>query len=458
MDKRFFKVYINSLCLVVLLLFTTITSVINAGASQGSWETDLLLPDTSERNLSTVFTGHSQIPIFSTTDTSSDIPKLKTYWQYPGSGGVGQDQNWIYLAMEMPTIDVDHVSDVAEHTYSNTFVLSWVYVDNNEGVYRIYMECEEDETEGISIVSIDENLIYIPPSGYSVRGKPSHALDSSGNPHVAIVVGQDVSPYNRMLIYIKKAQTSQSSCNVVSYFDCTTVESRSLSLGGLGFSPKITVNANIVPGILFYDGSTHNLTFAYPQIDQTYYPNCGPGDNTWRCVSISSVAQSGSLLDSDTGINNSQPQFAWTYAAPYPTSMYHAYFVGSGGNCGDDYYRNSIGNIVHGNRWQCIQVTQIGYDPIFKSTSIQVDDEYNAIIAFNSGEIFRLGVVFWNSDANTYSVQTVDSGPFNTGMDASLALSKSGRGFIAYIEDEEYSPNLKIALQYQKIFLPMIIR
>jgi hypothetical protein len=43
-------------------------------------------------------------------------------------------------------------------------------------------------------------------------------------------------------------------------------------------------------------------------------------------------------------------------------------------------------------------------------------------------------------------------------MFASLALSNAGRGFIAYIEDEEYSPNLRFALQDFATYVPFVQR
>jgi hypothetical protein len=218
------------------------------------------------------------------------------------------------------------------------------------------------------------------------------------------------------------------------------------------------VNSSFTPGILFYNGYTDYLTYAYPQSNSAYNPNCGPDDNTWRCVEISDAAQSVSLIDSDMGPNSSRPQFAWSYEDTLnQTWMHHARFVGSGGNCGEDYYRNAMGIIVEGYRWQCNQTAEIGIDPYFVSTSIQVDGNDNAVIAVNSGEIFRLGVVYGNSDTS-YSYQVVESGPINTGMFASLALSNAGRGFIAYIEDEEYSPNLRFALQDFATYVPFVQR
>jgi hypothetical protein len=52
----------------------------------------------------------------------------------------------------------------------------------------------------------------------------------------------------------------------------------------------------------------------------------------------------------------------------------------------------------------------------------------------------------------------VDGRGINTGKNAALALNDDGLGFILYIENEEYSPNLKIAYQQRNVFLPLTIR
>ncbi|NMB69450.1 MAG: hypothetical protein GYA20_11895 [Chloroflexi bacterium] len=76
-------------------------------------------------------------------------------------------------------------------------------------------------------------------------------------------------------------------------------------------------------------------------------------------------------------------------------------------------------------------------------------DETRAYLNLETGEVFS-----FNED----EVSAMESGPINTGKNASLALSSSGRGFIAYIQDEEYSPNLRIALQSLATYIPIVQR
>lgn len=457
MKTRRSRVYALTIGMIVVLLFTTVQSAAGAGASHGPWQTDLFIADTALTNISTTFGGPSQVPILSATWAAEQA--LHFYWPYPGDSFVGPGGHWNYFYQAMPLMDMDHVSDIAEHTYIESFVLSWVYVRNDGDVYRVYMEFIDDPVWGIARLNYHNDRLYHPPDGYTVQGKPSHALDGSGNPHVAIIIGATATPFTKSLIYIKEASSTQSSCNFVSDYQCDIIETRNGITGGIGATPKITVNSSYVPGILFYDSYYDYLTYAYPQSNTNYYPNCGPGDNTWRCVQISDSAQSSSVMDSDIGAGVSQPQFAWSYEDGLnQTWVNHARFVGSGGNCGDDYYRNQFNMIVHGNRWECHQTAEIGIDPYTISVSIQVDNNNNPMIACNPGDtVAQLGVIYGDAD-NNFTYQKVESGPINTGKNASLALSSSGRGFIAYIEDEEYSPNLRIALQSLTTYIPIVQR
>jgi hypothetical protein len=203
--------------------------------------------------------------------------------------------------------------------------------------------------------------------------------------------------------------------------------------------------------------------YAYPAT-ALQHPNCGPGDNTWRCVTISSNVQYDSDMDLDISASATRPQMAWTYTDGLSqTWVYHARYVGSGGNCGEDYRVIPVPPYsVLGNLWDCNQTAEIGksVDTLgFEYVSIQVDDEDNPVFAFptDTGVYYDLGVNYGNSDG-TYDYQKVDGHGIHTGKDPALALSSDGRGLIAFIEDEEYSPNLRVALQNLNTFIPLVVR
>ncbi|HOU45477.1 MAG TPA: hypothetical protein PLS77_14080 [Anaerolineaceae bacterium] len=104
--------------------------------------------------------------------------------------------------------------------------------------------------------------------------------------------------------------------------------------------------------------------------------------------------------------------------------------------------------------------TTIGLDAYAKYVSIQVDDQDDPVIAFNAGNgmYFNMGIIYGNPDGS-YDYQRVDGGHgINTGLDPALALDKYGRGFLVYMEDEEYSPNIRIAYQKSYTYLPSIMR
>lgn len=99
-------------------------------------------------------------------------------------------------------------------------------------------------------------------------------------------------------------------------------------------------------------------------------------------------------------------------------------------------------------------------DAYAKYVSIQVDDQDDPVIAFNAGNgmYFNMGIIYGNPDGS-YDYQRVDGGHgINTGLDPALALDKYGRGFLVYVEDEEYSPNIRIAYQKSYTYLPSIMR
>lgn len=451
------RMVLLTLGVVAALLLITFQSAAGAGASGGSWTTGLFESNTSEEQISTVFGGPTQIPIISSIDAGQKAFVLK-FPEIGGDGSCGPGNTWQCWSLYEPEMESDHISEVAEHTYVQSFVLSWVWVRNDGDVYRYYQEWVANSTE-LALVDSGNEMIYRPPTGSSVVGRPSLALDPSGNAHVALLSQMESTPFMRSIIYLHWSNNTGSTCGFSSRYQCDTIEAHSILVGSIGPYPKITVNSSYEPAILFYDGYTNFLTYAYPRSNTSYSPNCGPGDNTWRCVEVSDSLQSGSVIELAIGEDITRPQIAWSYTDGLSqTWMHHARYVGSGGNCGDDYYRNLMGIIVHGNVWSCHEVALIGNNPIYTSVSLQVDNENNPVIAINSGDgVFRLGVIYGFPD-ETYVYQIVESGPINTGKNASLALSATGRGFIAYIQDEEYSPNLRFALQNLTTFIPFVQR
>jgi hypothetical protein len=149
-------------------------------------------------------------------------------------------------------------------------------------------------------------------------------------------------------------------------------------------------------------------------------------------------------------------------------TIWHAEYVGSGGNCGEEptLYLGTI------KRWHCTDVAILGdlaswYTPSF---SIAVDPQGYSVIAYNDdpGDLApvylyvaypkeRVGIA-----GPGWIAQKIDGPPVTevaTGAQAALSLNSTGLGFIGYLQEEDYElPDLKIAWQQFQIFLPLIIR
>lgn len=428
-------------------------------ASRAPWTVNTFQSDLVTKNISTVFGGPAQVPITSYFGSDALYQWIRiTYPDPDGSGNCGPGDRWacqIYLYTSMKE---KSLSAVAEHTFINSFKLGWVYEDTIEKA--IFLRYQEFSTGMVSLSS-GNTMIYNPTDEWTVTGQPSLAYDSSGNAHVALVV-TNTSTNARYLKYIHYTNTTQTSCGFSSRYDCINV--KYTDGPSLGTQPGIVVTPDGNPRIMFYYGSTLSLMYAYPAT-ALQHPNCGPSDNTWRCVAISSNVQSDSDMDIDMSANATRPQMAWTYTDGLnQTWVYHARYVGSGGNCGEDYrvLPTFPPSSVLGNLWDCTQTAEIGksVDTLgFEYVSIQVDDEDNPVIAFptDTGVYYDLGVIYGNSDGS-FDYQKVDGHGIHTGKDPALALNTDGRGFIAFIEDEEYSPNLRIATQYLYTYIPLIMR
>lgn len=437
---------------LVLLVISAAVQPASAGAFQTGWMTDTIYDETSLTTYSTVFGGPNQIPIISVQDGES----LRTMRYYGGGvGNCAQGSDWLCNNFGVELIEDNSLSDMAAYTFTNTFKIAWVYPQTNNTLAYLYMELNL----GGSLLDWGTETIYDLPDGSSFMGRPSLAFDDYGNAHIAVVIHTTASLV-RTLKYIHHTGSTNTSCGLSNHYTCETILGKSAMQGGLGSYPKIVVNGHNEPQILYYDGVTDYLSYAYPQDLATYHPNCGPGGNTWRCVGISNMVQSASDMDLAIGPNTTRPQLAWTNEdGMSQTWVHHAKYVGwfGNGNCGEDYIATP-GGIQLQYAWECHQTAEVTLNALYAYVSIQVDDDNQPVIAFNTGDtFFELGVLY-GTGPGEYIYQEVDSPPFNTGRHIDLALSDQGRGFIAYIDDEEYSPSLRFALQDFGVYLPVTKR
>jgi hypothetical protein len=281
------------------------------------------------------------------------------------------------------------------------------------------------------------------------------AFDEFGNAHVVFVTK---SNNHYKLTYAHETSTTTDTCGGTVYWQCDVIQD---VIGDqLGGQPTIVINASNSPRILYYN-SAMDLMLAYPK--PAFVPGTCLPDLTFRCVFISNEIQSDSDMDMAIDIDSSQPHLAWTFTDSLSqTWVYHARYVGTGGNCGHDAYYNYLTHQVdYADRWECHFAGSIGLDPPYKDISIAVDSNNNPVIAYNTdnGSNYDLYVSYGiPGDPYSYQHQKVDGKGVNTGLEVDISLDMYDRGFIAYIEDREYEPTLKIAFQDSYVYLPLIRR
>jgi hypothetical protein len=216
-------------------------------------------------------------------------------------------------------------------------------------------------------------------------------------------------------------------------------------------------------------GNEYGLMFAYqqaanpPDIPVT----CGMNSNIWRCISIfpeASPTVVGSIVKGAVGQAPTNRAIAFTIQNATSNMVMHATFVGSGGNCGWDLNGSHISVPM----WKCnVLPHQLGLQ---RSFSIAVDPQGYSVIAYEDAlaELAPVGLYLAYPPARVgqqgsdWLEQRIDVTPTTdviTGGQVSFSLSGAGLGFIAYLQEEDYSdPDLKIAWQEARVYLPLLKR
>jgi hypothetical protein len=372
------------------------------------------------------------------------------------------------------------VSEMATYTFTNSFKVGWLYQNpSSPGYIMLHYEEIRDDLQYVTTspdkLMIDFYYLQEPSDVWTLYFPPSMVYDNVGNPHIVLTIR--TSTMHTKLIYAHKTiggATPTNPCNseAGNLLQCDVIYSMipAGSSGQIGLQPKIVLTTNNQPRIGFArttDGYVH-LMYAYPT-SNLLLANCGPNENTWHCLTIDSSNASFNIhpwLDMAIG-SGIYPQFA--YQAKDPTNnnrtwIYHAEYVGSGGNCG-------YIPLPDRNSWKCTQVVKVA-DVIadadyVASYSIQVDPNDYPVIAhqYTSSDLsplrlelsypsLRIGV-----EDGSWTHQVIDSGPYDTGDDVGLTLNELGMGCMAYLADKDYEPRIKLACQGPRaLFLPLVRR
>ena len=338
----------------------------------------------------------------------------------------------------------------------------WVLLNDSDQLkyyYRTYgMLGNETGSATETIKTLGENLTMI--------GRPSLAYDSAGKPRVAVLFRYSdiISPAD-YLYYIYDSGVTNSSCGSSSKYQCDIITSASGFWSYVG-SPVIDLTSSDEPRIVYvasYMSATNTLRYAYPQANPDYFPNCGPDDNTWRCITITEGDYTITGLDMD--VRSTNPQVAYTIAVTdlfTETHLKYAKRVGSvSGDCGEDYVY-FIAGVTLKDTWDCSSITVLSDDGVNQDVAIQVGLDNQPTIAYrnDNGSFWDLRLFRGDPEAVHTDILLDDGGPggSNQGRAIDLALNGSDMGFVAYSEDLEYDTNLKIIYQIAKIYLPSILR
>jgi hypothetical protein len=354
------------------------------------------------------------------------------------------------------------LSQVQTHSYPDTFVAKWAYQPNFSD--SIYIHWVELMNNTMALVDSGDVHLFNLLSGETIVGPIALALDTGGNPHAAVVLHH--TDYDR-LVYIYDTDTSNTSCGFDSKYQCDRI-SVVASPNTLS-TPNIVLTSTGTPRITYIldYGTNVVMSYAYPQSGAAYDPNCGPGNNTWRCVSLFYNLNANTRMDLAMG--TTQPHVVCTYPSAmgdHPMIISYAHRVGFlGADCIMDWVSNPFtSTVVYANTWKCdYAFATLSPSQVAPSVSLDVTSQNEPVIAYQvcDADYCGLHVRSGNSAGELIWIKDVivdQGGPTNFGRGASLTLNNRDLGFIGYLEDMDTEANLKTAQQLYALYLPLTLR
>ncbi|HPH97077.1 MAG TPA: hypothetical protein PKW33_18155 [Anaerolineaceae bacterium] len=463
---------IFALAFIFLFLVSPLTvqalpaSVVNV--TNPAWTAELLKDgEDGFKNVSTAFVGKYEIPVVSYSRTG--MTRIYQIFRATTAvaGNCGPNNGWHCTTWYDSDLVPGSVSNIATEVYGpDTFGVKWVYSANG----YIRGASVERMNDNSYVTESWNNLIQLSKFGGVLVGPPSLAA-VGGHYRLAVTIRDNTDMYGHWLVYMHYVggSTNTSCIDSGSAYQCDVIQSsygyNSIGVPSLDLAPDQTV------GIAYYFNGA--LKYAYPHLDSAHWPsNCGPGGDTWRCITIFAGTETGEVSRMTQfvfGSTSSDRAIAFRYDDTLiDDTIYAAEYVVSGGNCGDDL--NILGFPVK--RWKCSDIVSLGnlttgYNPAF---SIAIDPFGYPMIAYEdtSADLapVDLRVVYPRgrdgSTETTWAIQTVDGAPstsVGTGAQAALSFNSAGLGLIGYLQEEEYAlPDLKVAWQPFQVFQPFIIK
>jgi hypothetical protein len=454
--------------LIMIILSSTASASalpMNQVTVNAPWTFDIIDPaEDGLEYFSSAFVGKGQIPMLSYSKGSRIYMAFKATTAVPGNCGHGN--RW-YCTYWQDSDGIDFVSQMATFQEGETHWVSWAYWAGDYIRTISYHYTNDMTFLGYDIRDfIQYDKFTLQPGGH-LTGSPSLLHNQAGHYEMAFT-----TRFNLMfafLIYVHYTGQMNTSCvDSGSRYTCDIIEYSSITKE----SPSIQVDPYGNVGIA-YRKNVSELWYAYPHTPTAQVgSNCGPGENTWRCVGIieNPTYPIGPVVDLAFGRTALEKGIAFTWMNQFGEYriLNHAEYVGGGGNCGWD--ANAFGDYDY--RWMCDTVTSLDYlpegDPF--SFSIDKDPEGYSVIAFDfaayDGDNNGLYIAYPNARAGIaepgWTIQQIDrSGTpgIDSGAQAAISISNEGRGLIFYQQSFSSNPaDKKIALQNFQSFLPLAAR
>ena len=335
--------------------------------------------------------GSHNYPLISYENFSDDQTRLIFYRPAVGEPGNMCGPDWICTPIIGDAARYSY-SRIVTYNYINSFKVGWAYEELPSTDLNLRtMEFTDDVVwtgSDIETTIVDFSAFPGPnpnQTGFLV-GAPSLEFDEFGNAHIAFVMQYGAV---RKVMYAHKMPSAATiPCNLETNtrWQCDTIIEAAdpAHIGEAHF----VIDQENEPHILYTtfngDIATGKLMLARQETSLLKHPNCGPGGNTWRCFQLDQAGPGNTIF------HISRPQMiqmAVGPASPHVAYMVddglnnldirHAKFVGTGGNCGEDYALVGINPIKYElrNRWQCENITWIEgtTSPPYTSFSLQVD-------------------------------------------------------------------------------------
>lgn len=425
------------------------------------------------KNLSTAFVGTYQIPMLSYSKVGSNNIFQAHMATSAVPGNCGPNNAWYCTSWHDNALIPGTVSNMATLQIMDTHLIKWAYSASGGTIRGATIELMNDMTP---VTDDWQELIKISKFGSTVIGTPS--LQIVGGHFVmaaTILASGDLYPYQLVYMHYIGNFNNDSCIDGGFAYQCDVIDF-SYGAGSMG-APSLSISENGAVGIAYYKaGADNGVMYAYPHVSQIGWPsNCGPGGDTWRCISIyhgTPTGVLGNVVKLASGQSLSESGIVFTYDDELiPVTLFHADFVGAGGNCGFDFGPGGLAT----HRWQCDDIIYNYYlgPTETPSFSIDIDPEGYSVIAYDYREDDlannNLYVAYpkarvGNPDAG-WITQYIDGGSYwdiETGAQLASSLDNAGRGFISYLQEDfnEYPAinYIKIAYQLYQTHLPLLIK